>query len=70
MNESKKDLLRAMGFLKEVENIEKGLCAFCGSDRIKPEDFDNDFSRHEHSLSGLCQACQNSTFADGNEYID
>lgn len=58
----KLEMLRSLGFSKEVENRENGLCAFCSSDKTNPEDFKSDLCRKEHSLSGLCQKCQDEFF--------
>ena len=69
MNESTKDLLKAVGFFKEVENVEKGVCAFCGSNKVKPEDFKDALSLKEFSISNLCQQCQDSTLTE-DEYIE
>lgn len=35
----------------------QGTC-LCGSTKTKPDDFKNDLSRKEYTLSGLCQKCQ------------
>ena len=39
-------------------------CPCCGSTKVAPEDFRDDFSRHEHSISKMCQECQDSVFVD------
>jgi len=62
MRDVAKKNLRAFGFDKEVEKVEKGECPFCGSDKVKPEDFRDDKSRREHQISGLCQSCQDEIF--------
>lgn len=49
-------------FPKFAENRKKGLCATCGSDKIKPSDFKDDLSRREFKISALCQKCQDSVF--------
>lgn len=36
----------------------EGECVVCGSDKCKPEDFNNDKSRSEYSANRLCQSCQ------------
>lgn len=42
--------------------IDEGMCVACGSDKIKPEDFRDDLSRKEYSISFLCQECQDKVF--------
>lgn len=37
-------------------------CVTCGSQKITPEDFRDDLSRREFSISHMCQACQDSVF--------
>ena len=37
-------------------------CVFCGSEKVKPQDFKDDLSRKEFSISNLCQACQDKVF--------
>lgn len=46
-------------FPDHSKNIEAGGCATCGSKKVKSEDFENDLSRKEFSISGMCQECQN-----------
>lgn len=61
MEDSKKELLKALGFNKEVENVEGKRCPFCGRE-IKMEDFRDPLSLKEYHISGLCQACQDEMF--------
>lgn len=67
MNKSKLELLRALGFDNEVENIEAGKCVFCGSTKTSAEDFRDFMSYHEFQISGICQECQDKTFIDPEE---
>lgn len=48
---------------KMADRVEAGLCPFCGT---KPEmsSFRDSLSLREHSISGLCQSCQDKTFRD------
>ena len=62
MEESKKQRLRAFGFNAHVDRIEMCLCAECGSDKVKPEDFRDRLSRKEFEISALCQECQDKQF--------
>lgn len=58
-----KDILRKMGFEKQVERVEFTLCPFC-QDAIKIEDFKDEISRKEYGISGLCQKCQDKMFGE------
>jgi len=60
-NLPRKDLLRQLGFGKEVKRAEAHLCPFCGMP-IKMEDFRDELSRKESRISGLCQSCQDEVF--------
>ena len=40
--------------------MDNQLCVICGSDA---NHFTDDLSRKEYGISGMCQACQNETFA-------
>jgi len=40
----------------------EGCCPTCGSTKINPEDFRDDLSRKDFSISGMCQECQDSVF--------
>lgn len=62
MRDVAKKNLRALGFGKEIEKVEQGKCPFCGTDKVKPEDFRDDNSRREHEMSGICQSCQDEIF--------
>ena len=61
-----KDILRALGFGKEVGAIEEGRCPFClvmvDDNRFRDED-----SRREFTISGLCQNCQDAMYTKGEE---
>jgi len=56
-----KDIMRRMGFAKEVELAEKGFCPFCQRP-INMADFRDELSRREYLISGLCQKCQDDFF--------
>jgi hypothetical protein len=51
-----------MGFGKEMDMVEKGVCPFCKKP-VNQEDFRDELSRKEHRISGLCQKCQDDMFA-------
>ena len=42
-----------------------GKCVTCGSNKIAQEDFKDDLSRKEFTISGMCQVCQDATFGEG-----
>ena len=56
-----KEIMKAMGFLKEVERVENHQCPFCAK-QVTSEEFINDLSRKEFEISGLCQKCQDEMF--------
>jgi hypothetical protein len=35
----------------------EGLCVQCGTDEVKPENFKDDISRREFSITHFCQKC-------------
>ena len=39
-------------------------CATCESTKVNSEDFRDNLSRREFSISMMCQACQDSVFGD------
>ena len=42
------------------------VCVTCGSVKIEAEDFRDDLSRKEFSISHMCQECQDSVFGGGH----
>jgi Zn-dependent M32 family carboxypeptidase len=56
-----KQIMKALGFDKEVEKVESGACPFC-SKKIDMKDFRNELSVREYKISGLCQNCQDKMF--------
>jgi hypothetical protein len=55
-------MLRELGFDEEIDNVDKGLCSICGSDKVKYDDFKDSLSWKEFKISGMCQRCQDETF--------
>ena len=55
------EIMKAMGFGKEVEEVSKGICPFCHK-QINIKDFRDNLSKKEYNISGLCQLCQDKTF--------
>lgn len=60
------DALKGM-FPEQAKNIAEKKCATCGSTKISHEDFENELSRKEYAISGMCQVCQNSVFKEPSE---
>ncbi len=60
------DIMRKMGFGKEVGRRNAGLCPFC-NEKVERKDFRDDLSWKEFGISGLCQKCQDKTFGTGEE---
>lgn len=56
-----KEILKALGFEKEFKLVEQGKCPFCEKP-VSIEDFDDELSKKEFKISGLCRGCQNKTF--------
>ena len=67
MDKSKLELLRAFGFDDEVNNLESDKCPFCGSTKTTRADFRDEISWREFKISGLCQRCQDKSFAEPEE---
>lgn len=44
--------------------VEENRCPMC-KQNIKEEDFKDELSRKEYSISGMCQICQDQTFGGG-----
>jgi hypothetical protein len=44
------------------KKIDGKSCAWCGSIKVKPEDFRDEISRKEFGISRFCQKCQDETF--------
>ena len=57
------EIMKRMGFGKEVSLVEQGLCPFC-QEVVKEADFRDALSRKEFTISGLCQKCQDNTFGN------
>lgn len=65
MKHEKKERLRALGFGSQVENIDKGKCAFgcdLSLDEVGNPVFRDEVSAREFGISGFCQKCQDKTF--------
>lgn len=51
-------ILKSLMPLRGVE----GVCATCGSQEVQPQDFRDEISRKEFTISQMCQVCQDSVF--------
>ena len=56
-----KQIMKQMGFDKEVELKEQSRCPFCKRE-VTENDFTDEASRFEYKISGLCQECQDYIF--------
>lgn len=61
-----KDILKAAGFSKEVEAVERGECPTCGIPNAASTIRDP-LSLKEYRISGMCQGCQDETFGGEGE---
>lgn len=60
------EIMRKMGFGKEVDRKNRGLCATCEKP-VDEADLRDEPSRREFEISGLCQACQDEMWPQGGE---
>ena len=67
MNEVIKNNLKSLGFEAEVMLADSGLCPFCFT-AIDPANFKDELSVAEYHISGLCQACQDTTFNEDGSF--
>jgi len=58
-----KDIVRAVGFGKLVDAVERGECPFCDKP-VRADDFRDELSQKEFKISGLCQSCQDEIFGE------
>lgn len=55
------EIMKQAGFEKELEKVRQGICPFCNR-KVDPLKFQDESSRKEFTISGLCQSCQNEFF--------
>lgn len=60
--------MREAGLGEHVDAVKAGICPFC-KEPIVMENFRDELSRKEFGISGLCQKCQDETFADPEEEL-
>ena len=58
-----RDLIEKSGFSEEMKMVENRQCPLCG-EKININDFKNDLSIKEFTISGMCQKCQDKIFED------
>jgi hypothetical protein len=61
-----KDIMKAMGFEKAVENVEMKKCPFCNK-QIDISSFRDLESVREYKIGGLCQECQDEFYGTEEE---
>jgi len=52
-----KEIMKKVGFVKELEQIEMGNCPLCHN-KVEAKDFEDELSVKEFKISGICQSCQ------------
>ena len=60
-------MLTSIFGVDRVKTISGGTCVSCDAEDIIASSFDDDLSRKEYSISGMCQSCQNDIFGEGDE---
>jgi hypothetical protein len=61
MDETKKDLLKKVGFRAEIAAVSSGRCPFC-KQPVNQAEFRDELSRREFRISGICAKCQDGFF--------
>lgn len=63
----KEDLAKKLFGRSKKECIESGECVTCGG---AADEFEDELSEKEYSISGMCQKCQNSIFGNDEDAAD
>lgn len=66
MKEGTKNILRQAGLGKAVDMVDNGICPTCQKP-VKETEFKDLLSKREFQISGMCQACQDSVFDEGEQ---
>jgi hypothetical protein len=61
-----REILEKFGFTKEMQLVENRQCPLCEA-RININDFKDELSLKEFTISGMCQECQDRIFAEPEE---
>lgn len=48
-------------FPKSAKKFDEKKCVFCNK-KIDIKDFENEISKKEYAITGVCQTCQDKTF--------
>jgi len=56
-----KEIMKLFGYEKEVTAVEHGFCPFCNKP-VSKDEFTDELSKKEYTISGLCQKCQDNIF--------
>lgn len=60
--EMNEEIMRKAGFGKEMDAVKEGKCAMCDKPIDPKTEFRDELSIREHSISGMCQECQDKVF--------
>ena len=60
-------MLTSVFGVDRVKTISGGTCVSCDAEDIIASSFDDDLSRKEYSISGMCQSCQNDIFGEDDD---
>ena len=63
-------MLTSVFGVDRVKTISGGTCVSCDAESIIASSFDDDLSRKEYSISGMCQSCQDDVFGVSDEDED
>ena len=61
-----RDIMEALGFGEEMKMVENRQCPICGK-RININDFVDELSLKEFTISGMCQECQDKIFNESED---
>jgi len=61
-SEGIESLLTAITGKSRPDTIKAGQCTTCDATGLTTASFTDDLSRKEYTISGMCQACQDSVF--------
>ena len=75
ITEMNENIMRQMGFNKEMDNVKNNICPCCNAP-VNQDEFKDELSKKEFKISGLCQKCQDEVFGgeeedfEESEYMD
>jgi transcription initiation factor IIE alpha subunit len=56
-----RDIMESFGFANEMKMVENRRCPICG-EKVNTNDFRDNLSVKEFTISGICQKCQDRIF--------